>query len=696
MPPHIPSARATLAVPLMAADFHPLDDRYLVVGGGGGEGRSGVGNRIILLDTSDSAQLAPVVELELSRDEDSVTSLAVAQSRTPGSPEDHHLVVFAGVNSSQAEQDKGNNEHLRSYRLCAGANGPRGPSPPAVVDGGAATISKASLFRPGPARAGVPREAYQKLLRLSPPRSVDGALASDRIGVASTGMEEMGEIIAFAVRSEEVPRESDVLARVRLGDGQEAEDVDIAVLDHESGSLRARVAFTDGLSVCTFDLPSPGTATATTDPATLSTPEPTPIYTTSHEQKGSRVRAVRFLNPTALVMLRNLPGRSGCELVLLVDGTVASRKRLRKDMKMGLGLDVASLPVDPATGARQHVVAVSGSNHALDIFTVDDRGDGAGDRKRRYSSFKRYTTIRDVHGFTITKITLSSAPPTTPSPSHHQEQQEKKAASTRQTAATSARPYHPSVKLASVSVGNTVAPYPSRREPRRYVLTAPTTPSADVALATLWSVCALLVVVVSAMLLQAVSEIRGSAPPVLHAREWLAPRLQAVLPSPYFGVSVAGGEGGGGDSRRVHGMGGAYPTYETTSSSLISTSHFLPPSPPSSPPHSTIDAATLPAFEPTIVATDSVAFDTYDTALVEEAPSSASTVPGGVESSTSAVLPGADEPAPGGFVGDPYLTADHLAPEQSDDDDEVGLSDNEPVKGAKGPQGSAREQNYLD
>lgn len=46
MPLQIPSSNTTLSIPLMTADFDPRDARYLIVGGGGGEGRTGVGNKI--------------------------------------------------------------------------------------------------------------------------------------------------------------------------------------------------------------------------------------------------------------------------------------------------------------------------------------------------------------------------------------------------------------------------------------------------------------------------------------------------------------------------------------------------------------------------------------------------------------------------------------------------------------------------
>lgn len=49
MAPAPVSAKITLSYPLYAVDFDPRDPERLVVGGGGGAGRSGVGNKIVSL-----------------------------------------------------------------------------------------------------------------------------------------------------------------------------------------------------------------------------------------------------------------------------------------------------------------------------------------------------------------------------------------------------------------------------------------------------------------------------------------------------------------------------------------------------------------------------------------------------------------------------------------------------------------------
>lgn len=43
----VSTVQISLTYPLYAADFDPNNDSYLLVGGGGGEGRSGVGNKIV-------------------------------------------------------------------------------------------------------------------------------------------------------------------------------------------------------------------------------------------------------------------------------------------------------------------------------------------------------------------------------------------------------------------------------------------------------------------------------------------------------------------------------------------------------------------------------------------------------------------------------------------------------------------------
>ena len=47
MAPQIATAKLTLSCPLYAADFDSRNHGFLIVGGGGGEGRSGIANKIV-------------------------------------------------------------------------------------------------------------------------------------------------------------------------------------------------------------------------------------------------------------------------------------------------------------------------------------------------------------------------------------------------------------------------------------------------------------------------------------------------------------------------------------------------------------------------------------------------------------------------------------------------------------------------
>ena len=47
MAPPVASAKITLSYPLFASDFDPQNSSFVLVGGGGGEGRTGVGNKLV-------------------------------------------------------------------------------------------------------------------------------------------------------------------------------------------------------------------------------------------------------------------------------------------------------------------------------------------------------------------------------------------------------------------------------------------------------------------------------------------------------------------------------------------------------------------------------------------------------------------------------------------------------------------------
>lgn len=489
------------------------------------------------MNTSKRNEISEVVDIELSRDEDSVTSLAVARA------EDDSIVALAGINSSQAEQLKGNNQHLRSFRLeypprkAAAAAGEDTEKKDKKDDAGKKTtpLSRASLFRtkihkPAP---GQKIDTYQRILRLSPWRGAD----SPRIAAIATGLAPSGEIVLFDATTP-TPQESDVLGRIRLGDGEEAEDVDIIDLDGEEkgkkNGKRFKVAYTNGVDVFTFEIDSSRRSNASPEVRCVYT-VPFPDYYAKNKARP-RFRALRFLSPTALLLLQNAPDRGGCELVVLslpssssspssgdgAFGTIIRRRKLRRMMKIGLGLDVCNLGANP-DGERQFIVAVSGNDQSIEVLTLEYSPKNRRYNRNNYGGYDKlrpYTVLRDVHPFSMTKLCFSTfTPPAYP-------------------VTGTVRPQ--SVKLASVSMGNTVvvhtlplSPFPSvhTREPR-YVLVVPGHPQA-------WETAysglvALLIVAIGCFLLQAFTEIRGGVPPYLGATEWLPPRIREMVARPYM------------------------------------------------------------------------------------------------------------------------------------------------------------------
>jgi hypothetical protein len=453
-----------------------------------------------------------VVDVELSRDEDSVTSLAVAQA------DDESIVALAGINSSQAEQQQRNNQHLRSFRL----EYPPRKSANADDDQAAekkeeqrtrktTPLARTSLFKTNihKIKPGEKVDTYQRVLRLSPWKGAD----APRIAVIATGLAPSGEIVIFNVTSH--PQPADVIGRIRLGTGEEAEDVDI--IDREDGNFL--VAYTNGVDVFTFEISSSRKSEAA--------PEVKPVYTMPFPDSRGKVktrpkfRAVRFLSPKTLVLLQNAPDRTGCELVRLslpssqgAFGNINQRLKLRKSMKIGLGLDVCDLGESPDK-ERQYIIAAAGSDGSIEVFTLE-----YSPKQKGYGKFQRYTTLTDVHPFSMTKICFSPFRP----PAH--------------PVTSAVLPQY--VKLASVSLGNTVVvhtfplrPFPEgRTRTPRYVLKLP---GRSETWETVYSCfVALLIIGISCFLLQAFTEIRGGTPAYLGAADWLPERVRQMIARPYM------------------------------------------------------------------------------------------------------------------------------------------------------------------
>ena len=168
-------------------------------------------------------------------------------------------------------------------------------------------------------------------------------------------------------------------------------------------------------------------------------------------------------------------------------------------MQIGLGLDICPLGTNQV-GQQQTIIIVSGSDHSISLFTIEY------EPTKGYSKFQPYTTLRDVHPFSMMKLCFS----------------------------TFVAPAHPitlevgpqKVKLASVSMENTVAvhtmplqPFPPSSRTPRYVLTLPD--PAEFWEDLVFSLALLVSFLVLCSDLLSFTETRGATPPYLGAATYL-------------------------------------------------------------------------------------------------------------------------------------------------------------------------------
>lgn len=451
-----------------------------------------------------------MVEINLSRDEDSVTSLAIAKSSGTSA------LIFAGINSSTAEQQAGRNEHLRSFRInyplkkngeTQGLKTLEGEA----IESARATqaLGRVALFTPSSAAK---NETYQRVLRLSS-LNKDG---HSRLGVIATGLAPAGEIVVFNAERD-TPDQKDVRGRIQLAKGQEAADVDIIDTENEV----YRVAYCTDYEVHLYDIPANSQQSPREPRFLYETPFPD-VFAAS---KGRpKFRSLRFLNPTLILLVQNQMNRTGVELLLLDISQTPSlanvilRKRLHRGIKSATSLSTAVLAPPTPTQNTQHVIAVAGQDVSLTVLSLEHPPSRSASANLK---FRPHILLRNVHPLQMSALAFSKfIPPSAPA---------------------LASPQY--LKLASTSIGNTVVihtfplrPYPppskTQKSPTRYVLTPPGAgETAQMGFSVLVSI---VVVAIFAFLLQAFTEIRGGTPEYLGAKGWLSQRVHDYIALPYM------------------------------------------------------------------------------------------------------------------------------------------------------------------
>jgi glycyl-tRNA synthetase len=292
----------------------------------------------------------------------------------------------------------------------------------------------------------------------------------------------------------------------------EAADVDI--IDDDNGDLL--VAFCTPDDVLVYRIKR-GSDSSTTNnmPYYVHTIPPNDVFS---DAKRPSFRSLRFLTPNRILLLQNLPDRTGASLLVLclndtALGTITFQKRLHKSIKSAVALTTSILSTSP-TGEKQIAIAVAGSNIAIEVLTLNFSPITG------LSKFFQHTLLRNVHPLQMTALTFSTYfPPPMP------------------ITATTPPQY---LKLASVSMGNTVAvhtfplrPYPAgKNRTPRYVLAVPGAGWADKAATYFTIFFALFIVTFGSFFIQAFLEIRGGNTPDLGAARLLPDGLRVALQHP--------------------------------------------------------------------------------------------------------------------------------------------------------------------
>ncbi|KAK2017720.1 hypothetical protein LZ32DRAFT_551125 [Colletotrichum eremochloae] len=406
MAPPFESAKITLDYLPYACEFDPQDANRLLVGGGGGANRSGVANKITVIDTSTKDELRISGEADLSRNEDSVMTLAV------GPKKGRTGYVYAGINSSPADVEKGKNEHFRVFgveqskaRVSSGVN-----APGVTV----AELTRTALFEHNK----IDKDAYQRVLRLSAPYG-----EKPQLGAVATGLAKESQIVLFEV-SPSSPTAPKVRGRLDIT----KEPVDIDVI--QTGEDEFQVAYCDErelfiIKVTKSEVDGPHLA-----------------YTINEDGTGAwpAFRSIRFLSPGFILAGTNIPNRAGSLLLGIrlpttagEVGRLSASAKLPRSVKQITTIAVRNLSPPSTPGGKignaQFLVAAVGQDRSISLFTLEHKAHSSIDL---LVDFDLLTTLTEVHPLQITNVALSVYVPPK----------------------TTARPQY--VKLVSISMKNTV------------------------------------------------------------------------------------------------------------------------------------------------------------------------------------------------------------------------------------------------
>jgi hypothetical protein len=283
---------------------------------------------------------------------------------------------------------KGNNEHLRAFEL-------KYPNSTEKRDGNIESLSKTRLFTT-PKQSGAIKEAYQRIVKLSKPQRTTSSTPNRRIGAVASSLGDENEVVIFSATSTK-PTDQDIIGRISLHNGQEANDLDLWTQEEGKYQLAYVTDSEVFLQTVNWDFDSKKTKGKN---------EHRKLYTVPHVEKGARskLRCVRWLSPTHLLLLKNKPSRSGAELLLVHlyeegPASVVLRKALPKHVKAAPDMDVSLLDADE-DGAYQIAIAVAAADISLTVYTMDYHGPA----RDSLSSFHAFNSYDNVSGRNVARV----------------------------------------------------------------------------------------------------------------------------------------------------------------------------------------------------------------------------------------------------------------------------------------------------
>lgn len=359
-----------------------------------------------MIDASTKDELCISGEADLSRNEDSVMTVAVGPKKGRTS------YVYAGINSSPADVEKGKNEHFRIFgieqskaRLSVGANTP---------SVNLAELSRTALF----SHAENDKDAYQRLLRLSAPFG-----ERHQLGAVATGLAKESEIALFEVSA---ASGAVVKPRGKLEISREAMDLDVI----QTGEDTYQVAFCDERDLFVINVSKTGVD------------GPHAAYTMKEDGSGVTpiFRSIRYLSSGFIMAAANLPKRTGVVLLCIrlpakegEKARLAASAKLPKAVTQATTIAVRNLSPpstpDAKIGNAQFVIAVAAQDRSILLYTLEHKAHSS---IELLVDLERLTTLKEVHPLQITNLALSHFVPPK----------------------TTARPQY--LKLASISMKNTV------------------------------------------------------------------------------------------------------------------------------------------------------------------------------------------------------------------------------------------------